>query len=176
MGKSLRSLMKPVGYGSWDCESFETYEKRCAPLLPNFPTDVLETWIYRHHSDAFSDYGWIGFKTLIFEKQSWPTHQILQQISASDERMVNGWAFQLQNKANFRRSWLGAYMINNGTWPVMPVVINNLVGLQKPNGEALTRFHLAEGHHRLPYLRALVENPEWTAKDEHQIWQVTPKS
>lgn len=62
-------------------------------------------------------------------------------------------------------------MIDNGTWPVPILAVRNEADLVRPDGLVLAQpFHLVEAHHRLGYLRALVQDRRWTPATEHSLW------
>ena len=153
-------------------ENFENYLPRARRLAPNFPVCVLRQWIYRHFDDAVHDYGWLGFRGLNFRKENWSTNAILEKVKWRTGRdLVPKWAFQLRNNAGFRRSWLGTYMIEHGTWPAPILVIDNKAGLRDPRSIPLgIPHHLLEGHHRLAYLYALVDDSRGNPQDEHDLW------
>jgi hypothetical protein len=167
--ESLRAL-RPVRWGSVHVEPFEAYRKRMRTRLPNFPEDQLESWLYRHFEDAVRVWGWLGFDRLEFERQVWSAKAVLEQVQAFEPRLIHGWKRGLLEDRMFRRSWLGAWMIEQGTWPVAPLVLDNDGRASTPKGKALARFHLIEGHHRLAYLHALAECSEWEPRAEHDLW------
>lgn len=166
-------ILRPHRWGSAHVEPFEDYLPRAQPLLPIFPPEVLEDWVYRHFQDAIDAWGWLGFSRLSFVRDTWPAAEILENVRATRQHLIDGWAWSLINNAGFRRTWLGRQMIETGTWPVAPIVLSNANRLFGPSGELLHRFHLMEGHHRLAYLHALVQHPEWQPRSEHDLWLVT---
>ena len=154
-------------------EEFATYQARIAQFLPNFPSSVLEDWLYRHSLHVIRSHGWIEFKTLRFEKVVWPTQKILEVVQAADQGVIWSRKGRLLTDPTCQQDGLGAYMIAEGKWPVPPIVFDNTHGLVNPEGEKLSRFHLFEGHGRLGFLHAINENPEWQAKDKQELWMVS---
>lgn len=166
----LHSL-QPAGWGGWKVESFQDYEPRARALLPNFPRDVLEDWVFRHYGDAVSDYGWIGLRGVRFEKCLWRTERILNEVRSwpGDDR-TSGWTTQFRERVQFQKSDLGAYMLQHGTWPFPILVLDNSGSVKRPDGLALASpLHLMEGHHRYGYLRAMHDDGRWTPKEQHPV-------
>lgn len=166
--------IEPHGYGNFGVEEFDDFARHVMPLLPHFPPEVLEDWIYRHHGDAVRTYGWLDFRRLRFEKQSWSTERIVSQIRSRIEDTVEGWArvFAEGSRAghNHRKSRLGAIMVAQGTWPVAPLVFPDTSMMEVPSGVVLQPCHLVEGHHRLAYLRALARMPSFEPQPQHEVW------
>ena len=104
----------------------------------------------------------------------WPTSRLLTDVSSyagANALEIN--TQRLIASSDCQQSDLGHRMITNGTWPESIVVIRNDVELIRPDGLALAKpYHLMEGHHRLGYLKALVEHPEWEPAPEHGVWTV----
>lgn len=170
---ALLQALRPAEWGSIHVEPFTAYAPRAHILLPAFPAEVLEQWVYHHYDDAQRTYGWLDWRQWRFEEQCWPTERILTQVQPAEERLIHSWAYQLTHDRGFQRSWLGARLIEDGTWPVAPIVLDNHLGLCPPRGKPLHRYHLVEGHHRLAYLHALHEHETWSPQAEHRIWLAT---
>lgn len=173
---ALLSALKPHCYGDSDVEPLDAYLPRARQLLPNFPEDVIGQWLYDHYVDAVHQYGWLGFPALTFERACWPSSEILAQVrSWPEDDLTASWTIQLRTDQTFQRSRLGAYMIAHGTWPVPILALaNEAATLALPNGVRLgAPYHLLEGHHRLGYLRALVDDERWRAAPRHELWLVS---
>lgn len=153
-------------------ESFEVYRARVSPLLPGWPDEVLLQWLFQHFAVVVARYGWLDFGTLSFAREVWPVQRILSSVRAFNEAAVESWKTLLFADADFYDSPLGTFMIEHGTWPVAPVVIDNAACFGMPDGKAIHRWELIEGHHRLAYLRALAERDQVQAT--HALWLVTP--
>jgi len=91
----------------------------------------------------------------------------------SNEHDMGHWEKELREFPEVQQKRLGAFMINNGTWPSPPLVLDNAQGLRRPSGQSLSRYHLLEGHHRLAFLRGLAADQRWQAAPTHAIWLVT---
>lgn len=167
-------FIKPYGHGGTGIEEFALFQQRVAPLLPHFPAEVLEDWLYRHHDDAVRTYGGIDFRRLRFEKQMWPTERFVLQVRSNAERLVDAWARAFIEGGRmgrpYRQSWLGTSMLAQRTWPIVPIVLDDTSKVVAPAGVVLNPCHLVEGHHRLAYLRALVQMPGYQPQPHHEVW------
>lgn len=64
--------------------------------------------------------------------------------------------------------------LNEGTWPVPIIVLENYGGIVGINGDVYGRpFHLLEGHLRLGYFRNLYRNKLQNLKKDHPVWVVS---
>ena len=177
--RRLLEQLKPDGYGdSFDVEPWPHYRERVRLLLPNFPDSVLKQWLYRHYSGAVSDYGWLRLSQLTFRSKTWPTERILTDVGSWEGHgLISQHAERLRSDPDRQQSWLGRRLIEDGTWPVPILVISNHERTCRPDGLRLaTPFHLMEGHRRMGYLHALVEDKRWTVAAEHELWLVQPDS
>ncbi|HEX4497546.1 MAG TPA: hypothetical protein VIE43_17865 [Thermoanaerobaculia bacterium] len=152
-------------------ESGEDYRARLPFLLPYFPIAVLEDWLCRH-GNAVSLFGWLDYRQFRFSREEWQSVQV-ESVMSSNEPTVEGWSQLFRESQCRRKNRLGAFMINEGTWPVPPIVLDNTNGICSPAGQQLSRYHLLEGHHRLAYLRGLIADPRWEVEPSHEIWLVT---
>lgn len=177
---SFYNSIEPRGYGDFGVEEFDLFAPRVAPLLPHFPPEVLEDWIYRHHGDAVRTYGWLDLRRLRFEKQTWPTERIVSQVRSRIENTVGGWAQVFADDGReghiHRRSRLGAFMLTQGTWPVAPIVLAGTSEIAAPSGVTLHPCHLVEGHHRLAYLRGLARMSGLEPQPQHEVWTMNLKA
>lgn len=166
--------LKPRGYGDLGVEEFEDFYSRVAGVVPNVPVEILNDWIYRHYDDAVRVFGWLELTQLQFQKQEWTTHQIVSQVRACNEKLVENWkvAYRDGGRAGqpFRQSKLGKFMRVQGTWPLAPLIMPNPI---TPDNFGSQWPLLVEGHHRLAYLRALYESQEETLLSHHWVWLVS---
>lgn len=151
-------------------EDFQAYYKRISVLLPNFPEECLKQTMFQHGIHSLRLWGWLDPYSLSFREVLWSTEDVASQISSFNEPAVEDWKSQLSESRELSKNKLGSYMITSGTWPVPPIVLDNVGAIAAPDGTSLTRYHLLEGYHRLAYLRALHENEHWTPKAEHRLW------
>lgn len=164
--------LRRLGEG-FDFEPIDSYVGRVGPLLPNLPPDVLEQWVYRHHSDL-DDYAWLSLRDLRCQLETWAVEDIRERIDTgwSDE-LINKHRVRLLEDPEVQASWLGQRMLAEGTWPVDPIVIENAIGLTRPDGLLLgTPYHFVEGHHRMGYFRALADRA--ILAPHHDVWVVAP--
>lgn len=167
--KFMRQLEPRMDKLTDELEPLRGYCRRVRPLLPNFPTSVIVQWLYRHYSCVEFQYRWLDFKRLRFEKQRWPTAQIIGSVRAYEEEIVENSRRVMFMHPDHSR--LETHMIRWGTWP-RPVIVLDKQGVPPPRGPGLKEpFHLLEGHRRAGYLRALSERN--IARPSHQIWLVT---
>ena len=136
-------------------ESDEAYLVRLRSSLPHFPEEVLTDWLLRHGSFAFFLFGWLDYRRFRFSREEWQTSKLLELVISSNERDMDIWTQELREFPEVQQQRLGAFMINNGTWPSTPLVLDNTNEIRRPSGQPLSRYHLLEGHHRLAFLRGL---------------------
>lgn len=154
-------------------ESDEEYLVRLRSRLPHFPDEVLADWFVRHGSFALILFGWLDYRLFRFSREEWQTAKILDLVVSSNERDMDYWTRELREFPEVQQNSLGAFMINTGTWPSPPLVLDNTHGLRRPSGQSLSRYHLLEGHHRLAFLRGLATDHRWQVAPSHEVWLVT---
>ena len=162
-------LLERISSGEPD----EEYLARLRSHLPNFPDEVLTDWLLRHGRFALVYFGWLDYRQFRFTREEWQTSVILDLVISSNERDVDYWTQELREFPEVQQQCLGAFMINNGTWPSPPLVLDNTHGLRRPSGQPLSRYHLLEGHHRLAFLRGLAADQRWQPAPTHLMWLVT---
>ncbi|HIF9208862.1 TPA: hypothetical protein ACX6QM_002098 [Photobacterium damselae] len=159
----------PDGFGERHCESLDRWKQRAHMTLPNFPDDVLEQWLYRHWKGVMYNWGWLDFRGMVFTKETWSTEDILAKVQTPSQDVIDRLSQRMTN-VMFQRSWLVQNMTERGTWPVAPIVLDFERDLYASNGKILKApFNLLEGHHRLAYLKGLVEQGEYV-RDQHELW------
>lgn len=164
----------PIGYGDFNSESLPDYLSRVRPLVPRYPDCVLEQWLHRHWTCVRSQWAWLGLPGLQFREETWPVERI-NTLPYSNKKNIDGWTEQFKTDPRFQSSYLGKYMLENGTWPAPIIVILNELGLKMPNGFPLSSpYDLLEGHHRLAYLRAMHESGVASLQGTHDIWIAEP--
>ncbi len=132
------------------------------------PENVAEHWVYRHF--GHSPYAFLPLQRLRFERHTWTNRQFDQVTFGDDWRWTTNDLSRLDHDGH-RSSWLGANMIEHGTWPEPILIFDNASGLSDSSGVPMGRWHLLEGHQRLTYLRCLADKGQ--AKSEHDTWIVT---
>jgi len=161
----------PEGFGDRHCEPWEHWRDRAQRMLPHFPDEVLEQWVYRHWKGVLCNWGWLDFQRMSFTRESWNTEDIVSKIKTPHDDVVSKFA-QRMNNPIFQRSWLVQNMQENGSWPIAPIVLHYERDLYATNGRVLKApYNLLEGHHRLGYLKCLAEQGSYV-QEKHDIWLV----
>ncbi len=147
-------------------EPFPHFLRRVKPLLPSFPVQVIEDWVYRH-CEALYDYAWLDFDHFEFRLESWPTDRVIADVQTWNEDTLRAWENLINN--GYPRK-LESFMLSHGTWPVPIVVIDQPRKIPRKTARRVFRepYQLLEGHHRLAYLRTLAR--EDRAAPEHALW------
>lgn len=170
IAKSLR----PLRFGPFEVESFDVYKHRVSPLLPNWPECPLRNWLYRHFDFFVNEYAWLRFDGFKFSLASWQIDEIYHQIGTHKLDMVDSLGKQVLTNPPSMRSWLQQYFVNERTWPIPIIVLDNYEGLIGINGELYGQpYHLLEGHLRLGYFRNLYRQKSPALKKNHPVWIVT---
>jgi hypothetical protein len=151
-------------------ETFDDYFIRVKDLLPNFPQPVFKQWFFDHFESVITRYSWLGFEQLSFRESIWKTERIIKNIKAWNELAVENWKFGLLTNSAHHTSSLVTFMLENGTWPIAPIVLDNPYGLSMPDKVMIARWELIEGHHRLACFRALHTKPEVHLLKQHSLW------
>ncbi|MEY9978736.1 hypothetical protein [Lysinibacillus sp. RC79] len=141
-------------------------------MAPNIPQCVLENWIYRHYSCVMVNYSFLKFEKMHFLKENWSIEKIYHEINSYEKGMINELGYQIYR--NNEKSWLQKYMLENMTWPIPIIVIENKES-QLINSQIVLLgcpFHLVEGHLRLNYFREMYRTEKENLKKIHQIWRI----
>lgn len=150
-------------------ESLADYLERVYPLVPFIPPNVLAQWIYRHWRGFESNWSFIDLASHRFERERWPTAQIVANIDSRHMEVIDRWGEMLRHNRYVRRSWLGEKMLSLGTWSEPIIVLEPKPDACYPDGQPLPRpYCLLEGHHRLGYLRSMAEDGA-PLRDEHEL-------
>lgn len=154
-------------------EALPDYLARVGPLAPFIPENVLAQWLYRHWRGFESNWSFIDLARHHFELQSWPRERLLQ-IGSRHMEAIERWQELLSHNSYVRRSWLGDYMLHQGSWPEPIIVLATDEQSLYPDGRAMpVPYCLLEGHHRLAYLRAMtLEGAQ--LQPLHQVWLCRP--
>ena len=165
--------LKPKEIDSCNKESFESFLKCIEPVLPNFPENILQHWVYRHFDFFCSDFWWLGYDKLSFRKEKFNKEQILS-IQSKKMEMINAFsAGFLSPDSGQRKSYLGQYMWEKKLWPE-PIIVLDVINSNLINSKKVCKpFHLLEGHMRLSYMRALIQESFQDVPDEHEVWIAT---
>lgn len=144
-------------------------------VLPNWPKELLEEWLYRHAIDI-EKYTFLNFRKFVFEKEIWHLKDIPKKEVYHDPLFFENFK-NIKTRANHdSNDWLAHYMLENGTWNTPIVLLKSPKGnINFLHGESLrSPFHLLEGHRRLAFLNGLKELN--LAKERHELWITSKKS
>ena len=136
-------------------------------LLPDWPSEVLEEWLFRHES-SLTDYRYIGYERMIFTRENWTLEQVPGSEVFRDPTLLDCFSDLRRRAAINKYDWLAHYMIQNGTWNT-PIILfkhtseSEFANLRSP-------LHLLEGHRRLSFLNTLRD--EGQAKADHDVFVV----
>lgn len=152
-------------------EPRERYFERMQAVLPNFPSEVLGQWLYEHWSDV-GRYDWLDFPTLLFTRETWATSQLLE--SGIDQHPLIGlYKRHFEEGVKVKRSSrIASFMRAHHTWPVPPLLVENMRGqLTWPDGAPLlSPFHPIEGQHRIAVFLSLAFAGRVAAT--HVVWRI----
>lgn len=159
----LKEIAPPFGDLYIRKESFNSYKKRVSVLIPNFPENVLEQWLYRHFEFIEPNYLNLDLRKMQFTKEKWGIDKIYNMIKSFDGEPFDGMAHHVYET----ESWLSNYMLTELTWPNPIIVLenDNIEGWGKP-------YHLMEGHQRLDYFREIYRKEKNTLHSQHELWIV----
>lgn len=160
-----------ANYGSVEQEPFDSYIRRWPDQLGNFPRCVVENWVYRHCPQFKASWECRSPQDFVFRLESFSNDKILQIGHVRDSlKTADHWGQQLFTHEFRRKSWLGAFMLAEGTTPTPIIVSDNAGGLEHPGGGQMAPLQLLEGHLRLSYLRGMIHKAHPSLKDKHQVW------
>lgn len=139
--------------------------------LPNWPEEVLISWLWRHNNNGLPDlFPKIDPTQLLFTKESWSTSKI-----PGKEVFHSLWPFEdVKNSLELyalEKDWLAEFMLKNGTWNIGVILLeteNRIIKMSITDEEMKRPYHLLEGHTRLSYLNRLIELGK--SADKHDIW------
>lgn len=172
--QELLKTLRPYKFGTFDVESFDGYKERVSLVLPNWPECPLRNWLYRHFDFFVDEYAWLRFDVFIFSLASWQNDEIFHQIRTHKLDMVDSLGKQILTNPPSIRSWLQQYFLNERTWPVPIIVLENYGGIVGKDGEVYGQpYHLLEGHLRLGYFRNLYRHRPQNLIMDHPVWTVT---
>lgn len=171
----MPKIPKPIGYGSFEVEPFEAYRARLPVDFGRVPDPVIETWIYRHWSDFQA---WLPLRPLEWHYAlvSMPSAEV-RRISHVDDwpDTLEYWGDDLLDGGFRKNTWLGRYMLAQGTTPAPMIVAANAASYEHPQESGFTMaepYQIIEGHMRLAYLQALIRREHPTVKNNHEVFLV----
>lgn len=171
----MPKIPKPVGYGSFEVEPFVAYRARLPADFDRVPDPIIETWIYRHWSDFQA---WLPLRPLEwgYVLVSMPSEEVKQISHVGDWlATLKYWGDDLLDGDFRKNTWLGRYMLAQGTTPVPMIVAVNAASYEHPieYGFSMTEpYQIIEGHMRLAYLQALIRRGHPAVKSNHDVFLV----
>lgn len=169
-------IPKPLVKGPFDMEPFAEYREKLSRDFDKIPDIVIETWIYRHWQEFQS---WLRLKPLDWDYcfASLSSVEILEISHVGDwPETLKYWGDDLLG-GNFRRdTWLGSYMLDQGTTPAPMIVAKNAGRVLHPREFGFLMcepYQIIEGHMRLAYLQALIRHNYSKVPAEHVVCLVT---
>lgn len=138
--------------------------------LPNWPTEPLQEWLYRH-ADHMDDYAFLGFDRFHFELATWDLDRLPGREAFKDEHFCDSFQDVEDRAAANWYDWLAHYMLREGTWNTPIILLDNaMVPALLHEPMLKSPYHLLEGHRRLSFLRGLKRLGK--ARDRHSVWIV----
>jgi hypothetical protein len=148
-------------------EPFESWFARVKSQVSHLPRCVAGSWVHRNWGG--SEYDWLPLQCLRFERHMWSVQQVLGITGGVEPSWARPRSEGLASGCwPHATTWLGRYMLENHTWPVPIIVLDNPAGLSDPSGRRLNRHHLLEGHNRYAYFHHLVRSGN--VLSEHAVW------
>lgn len=148
-------------------ESPSEYVRRVQAVLPNFPASVITQW-FRDHGQCIEQHAWLDYPSLTFKLATVNASILSLPCLSEHETVVQYRDYFLQGVDIPRMNRLAKYIEERGTWPVPPIIVDNVEGtLVSPWGLRYSApYELLEGHHRMAALYALGRHNH----GNHQIW------
>lgn len=145
---------------------FEEWWLGVQPNFPYVPEEVARDWLHRHWSH--SPFGWLPSTEYRFSLSHWPSDRINQirtgwsDFSADPAPAIEHGRYLVEDhRKRFGRNGLIDFMVKHGTFPVPPIVLDNLDGHLNDRPEARipypANFLLVEGHRRFNIATYLAE-------------------
>ena len=161
-----------------DADNLKKYRARVKSFLPQFPDDVIETWLWEHSSqiEEFTNY---ELNSLVFYERRFNIQELTPIGSERNSptflnlRQLKDTQYQKDMSSN--KNWpmrrLVDYISKSGTWPRKPVILGTDFCQRKPNINkcaVLSPWHAVEGRRRIAVLIHLSE--EVSLKSSHRAW------
>jgi hypothetical protein len=171
-GRNMR-LPAPRKWGSFDVEPFSSYRLRWPAKYSRVPDTVVENWVHRHWRDFQR---WLPLNPLDWEYEIRAmTKEEIMSIRHVGDWMstLDGWGDDLLDGRIRKTTWLGRYLLENGTTPAPIIVATSAGSVPHPreHGHPLMSepYQLVEGHLRLAYLRGMIRRRYGTLQSWHQV-------
>lgn len=152
-------------------QPFNEFFDNATILLPNFPRDVLDQWVYEAF-DCFVSLIVKGIEVdrFSFLEEKWELDRVLK-INDPDNFYESGAGPKINT---FPVNRLMKYMNQNGTWPKPIIVFDTCNSSFDNKYEYISSHHLLEGHCRLVYLQRMCD-AKLPVCPKHSVWKVIQK-
>lgn len=176
----MHRIPAPHNWGTSSVEPFSEYVTRWPKKYSNVPDAVIETWIYRHWREFQA---WLPLRPLEwrYELKEITSEEVLNVSHVGDwMRTLEYWGDDLLDGPTRKSTWLGKFMLENGTSPSPMIIAREADGWLHPREHGhrmLEPLQLVEGHMRLAYLRALIRRSHSSVKPLHKVvlaWLPSP--
>ncbi len=164
-------------YDSLSPELFENYYQKWPQALNHIPKEVVETWIYRHWSD-FKDWLPLQPESWGYELCEFTNEQIMEIGHVNNWPLqFRSWGRELLQGQHRKTTWLGKYMLEQGTTPTSIIVGKNFGFFSHPiecgDQQMKEPYQLIEGHMRLSYLMGMISEGHSNLTEKHKVWVAT---
>lgn len=161
----------PLGQGTIAAEPFQAYLGRWPTCYTNVPEPVIESWIYRHW---YQFQQWLPLHPLMwaYELTTMTNEEIMAISHVKDwPKVLKYWGDDLLDGPSRKNSWLGRYMLENGTTPAPIIVARDAAAWTHPRERVkmIAPNQLVEGHMRLAYLQAMIRRQHENLRDSHAV-------
>ena len=176
MRDEMTGIPAPRNSGTFNVEPFAEYRTRWPKKYSNVPTEVIETWVYRHWEDFQA---WLPLRPLewIYESCHLTSDEVLTVGHVGDwMSTLDHWGDDLFDGPTRKATWLGRFMLDHGTTPSPMIIARGAGAYSHPKArDSLMHepLQLVEGHLRLAYLRALIRRSHSTVQPLHSVMLTT---
>lgn len=167
--EEIESLALFVDEDESPIETVGEYIQRFQSTYPNFPDKVISQWFYDHrqciHQNSWLPYGLLKFSLVEL------TNIEISLPCFSNNPFVDLYRTYCNDVNENQRIYkLSEFIRMNSTWPVAPIVLENMHSdIELPSGvKCDSPYHLLEGHHRFGVLQAYQSKIK--LKPTHKVW------
>jgi hypothetical protein len=149
-----QDALRPIGEGTWDHESFESWWSRVGDQLSNLHPKIAEQWVHRHW--RYSPYNYLPLERLKWRQEEWGIDAIRSDVFV---RPAFGFDnpehdFKHFNTKDFENVAPYKFLNSIGTWDYPIVVIETPCGVRSREEIHRVPYCLIEGHLRRRFLLA----------------------
>lgn len=150
-----------------DYESWEEYSGRIGPFATLAEEYFFKHVLFDHYDDFAGRFPWFKMKDFTYSFTAFTAEWIKNNVVHEDGEGVD-YGFQIDSLPN---DALVAYMRENHTWPVEPVIFDfrGSIVPKTPNSPTITACHLIEGTRRVSHLKRLLQNGVIRPDSKHRM-------